>query len=436
MKRVLTILTLIFATTLAHANTELERKEEKSSDTNVVGHVTHLTTGEHLPYINVIVRGTTIGVSTDASGHYFLKNLPQGDFVIEASAIGYTTQSHEVCLHKGGTIELNFQLEEAGIAIDDVVVSASRSQTKRRMAPALVSVIGSDIFETTNSAYLSQGLNFQPGLRVENDCQNCGFMQVRINGLDGHYSQILIDSHPVFSALTGVYGLEQIPASMIERIEVLRGGGSALFGSSAIGGTINIITRDPLRNSAEASHTITGIGGNGAFDNITMANASLVTDNGRAGLYVFGQNRHRTGYDHDGDGFTEIPEMQSRSFGMRSFVKTGTYSRLTMQYNGVDEYRRGGDNLNKPPHEAMVAETTDHSINAGSLSFDISSPDFSHRFNAYGSFQNTARDSYYGANMDPNAYGRTHDLTVAAGAQYVHSFKRLWFMPADLTLGA
>ncbi len=412
------------------------QRGEKASDANIYGHVTHAETGEHIPYINIIVRGTTIGVSTDATGHYFLKNMPLGDFTIEASAIGYTSQSHDVCLCNGGTIELNFTLEEEGISINDVVVSASRSQTKRRMAPALVSVIGADIFESTNSAYLSQGLNFQPGLRVENDCQNCGFMQVRINGLDGHYSQILIDSHPVFSALTGVYGLEQIPASMIERVEVLRGGGSALFGSSAIGGTINIITRDPLRNSAEASHTITGIGGNGAFDNVTMANASLVTDNGRAGLYVFGQNRHRTGYDDNEDGFTEIPEMQSRSFGMRSFVKTGTYSRLTMQYNGVDEYRRGGDHLNKPPHEAAVAETTDHSINAGSLSFDISSPDFSHRFNAYGSFQNTARDSYYGADYDPNAYGRTHDLTVAAGAQYVHSFKRLWFMPADLTLGA
>ena len=89
---------------------------------------------------------------------------------------------------------------------------------------------------------------------------------------------------------------------MIERVEVMRGGGSALFGSSAIAGTINIITKEPIRNSGMLSHTITGIGDGDAFDNSTALNASLVTDDQRAGLYIFGQNRHRSAYDHDGDG--------------------------------------------------------------------------------------------------------------------------------------
>jgi len=418
----------------AHASADAPRGK---SDANIFGHVTRTGTDEHLPYINVVLKGTTIGTSTDASGHYFLKNLPEGDFVVEASAIGYGKQSQTVHLRSGSTVEINFEIDEEAIALDGVVVSASRSETTRRMAPALVNVLDSRMFERTNSVCLAEGLGFQPGVRVEDDCQNCGFMQVRINGLDGHYSQILVDSHPVFSALTGVYGLEQIPASMIERVEVMRGGGSALFGSSAIGGTINVITRDPLRNSAEAQHTITSVGSDrGTYDNVTAANASLVTESGRAGLYVYGQNRHRSGYDHDGDGFTEIPDLQSLSFGMRSFLKTGAYSRITLQYNGVDEYRRGGDRLDLPPHEALVAEQTDHSINGGSLAFDISSADFANRFNAYVSFQNTARKSYYGAGEDPDAYGRTHDLTIAAGAQYIRSFRRLLFMPADFTVGA
>ena len=93
-------------------------------------------------------------------------------------------------------------------------------------------MINNKIFDLVSACSLADGLSFQPGVRVENDCQNCGFTQVRINGLDGHYSQILMNSRPVFSALTGVYGLEQIPANMIERVEVMRGGGSALFGSS------------------------------------------------------------------------------------------------------------------------------------------------------------------------------------------------------------
>ena len=412
-----------------------ETTPKPQSDAHLYGHVIDSETGEHLPYVTVTIPGTTIGTATDASGHYFLKNLPTGTITVEARMMGYDPVRHEVSLRKGQSLELNFEITENGITMDDVVVSASRSETTRRKAPALVNVLDRKIFDNTNSACLAQGLSFQPGVRVEDDCQNCGFMQVRINGLDGHYSQILVDSHPVFSALSGVYGLEQIPASMIDRVEVMRGGGSALFGSSAIGGTINIITKDPDRNSAEVGHTITAIGNSSSYDNVTSANASLVTDSRKAGLYVYGQNRHRSGYDHDGDGFTEIPQLQSQSLGLRSFFKTSAYSRITLQYNTVMEYRRGGDRLDLPPHEAMIAEQTAHTTNGGSLSFDLSSADFSNRVNVYASFQHIARKSYYGSKQDPDAYGRTHDLTVATGAQYIHSFDRLWFLPADLTLG-
>lgn len=189
-------------------------------------------------------------------------------------------------LKKGKTLEINVELEEDQIALDGVVVSANRAETSRRLAPTLVNVLDAKVFTTTNAVNLAQGLNFQPGVRVETNCQNCGFQQVRINGLDGPYTQILIDSRPIFSALSGVYGLEQIPANMIERVEVMRGGGSALFGSSAIAGTINIITKEPLRNSGELSHTLTSIGGTSAFDNNTTLNASLVSENGKAGLYL------------------------------------------------------------------------------------------------------------------------------------------------------
>lgn len=161
-----------------------------------------------------------------------------------------------------------------------------------------------------SSPTLAEGLTFQPGVRIENDCQNCGFTQARINGLDGHYSQILIDSRPIFSALAGVYGLEQIPASMIDRVEVVRGGGPALFGASAIGGTINIITKEAMRSGAGISHELTSIGISGALDNNTSVNASMVTDDGRGGLSVFGQRRSRDGYDADGGVLFSIQEFR------------------------------------------------------------------------------------------------------------------------------
>ena len=159
----------------------------------------------------------------------------------------------------------------------------------------------------------------------------------------------MIDSRPIFSALAGVYGLEQIPANMIERVEVMRGGGSALFGSSAIAGTINIITKEPVRNSGQLTHTLTGIGGTSSWDNNTTLNASLVTDNHKAGLYIFGQNRERSGYDNDGDGYTELPKLKNQTVGFRSFIKTSTYSKLTFEYHHLSEFRRGGNKLNRLP---------------------------------------------------------------------------------------
>lgn len=412
----------------------------KDTDANIIGHVVDKKTGEHLSYVTVKLSGTTIGTTTDDTGHYYLTNLPEGAFILVASFTGYKTVKMKVQTKKGKTLEVNFEVEEDLVALDDVVVSANRHETSRRMAPTLVSILPMKTFETTNSSCLAQGLNFQPGVRVENNCQNCGFQQVRINGLDGPYTQILIDSRPVFSALAGVYGLEQIPANMIDRVEVMRGGGSALFGSSAIAGTINIITKEPSRNSAQFAHTLTGIGDFSGFENNTTMNASLVSDNQKLGLALFGQNRERGGYDHDGDGFTELPKLKTQTVGMRSYIKTGAYSKLTAEYHHLQEFRRGGDQLTRPAHEALIAEQVTHSINTGGLKFDLFSPNGYHRLGVYASAQHIGRDSYYGGGEDLNeklkSYGRTTDMTWVAGAQYNYNFDRCLFMPAVLTLGA
>lgn len=415
------------------------------TDANLYGHVIDKQNGEHLPYIAILVKGTTIGTTTDVSGHYFLKNLPVGTLTLEIKSMGYRTIQKNVTVKAGVAIELNFELDPDDVSLDEVVVSANRSETKRRLAPNLVSVVNSKLFETTQATCLAQGLNFQPGVRTEDNCQNCGFTQVRINGLDGHYSQILIDSRPVFSALNGVYGLEQIPANMIDRVEVVRGGGSALFGASAIGGTINVITKEPSRNSAEVGHSFTSMGGSNSFDNATSANVSLVTDNNKAGFYAYGQNRYRQAYDHDGDGYSELPLLRNQTLGLNSYLKLSPYSKLIMQYHGINEFRRGGNKLDQAPHEANVAEQVEHNIQGGGLTYNFFSPDEKNRLSAYFSFQTTSRKSYYGGigegteedkEAAEKAYGTTHDFTYVFGTQYVHSFDKLIFMPSDLTLGA
>lgn len=416
-----------------YADNDTDQKPK--TDANLNGHVIDKNTQEHVPFVTVILKGTTIGTATDETGHYFLKNLPEGTFTIRVKGVGYRSTEKEITLKKGETHELNFEVEEDNIQLETVVVSANKNETSRMEAPVVVNVLTPKLFENTNSVCLAQGLSFQPGLRVETNCQNCGFQQVRINGLDGPYTQLLLDGKALFSSLSGVYGIEQIPAGMIERVEVMRGGGSALYGANAIAGTINIITKEPLNNLFHISHNLTAIG-NKSYDNNTSLNTSLVNGQRNAGIYLFGNSRHRQAYDADGDGFSEISRQKLTTLGFRSYYKPTSQTKLTLEYHNIREFRRGGNHLDAPPHEADIAEQADHDINGGGLDFLFFSKDYAHRLNLYSSIQQTDRNSYYGAGQDPDAYGKTEDFTALAGIQYSYQFNHFLFMPSILTAGS
>lgn len=400
----------------------------------ISGQITDVRTKEGIPFLNISIKGTTVGVVSDKEGNFRLNNVPKGCNTIVVSGVGYRKVEKHFDLAGKGIIRLNIETEAENIAMDEVVVSASRNERNKKEAPIIVGIINPRVFETTNSNNLAQGLNFQTGLRVENSCQNCGFPQVRINGLDGQYSQILIDSRPIFSSLSGVYGLEQLPTNMVERVEVTRGGGSALYGTNAVGGIINIITKEPLRNSFSISNSTTLID-NKTPDINTTLNTSLVTDDFRSGVYMFASVRDRQHYDRDGDGFSEIGENKASTVGFRGYHKISDFSKITLEYHNLNEYRRGGNAFDRPPHEADIAEQTQYYTNGGGVKYDLMSKNYAQKLNLYSSFQHNKRTSYYGTSKDPNAYGSTKDITFVVGAQYTRQFTNLIFMPSELTLG-
>ena len=413
---------------------DTEPQRRKPSDANVHGHVIDARSGEHIPFATVSVEGTTIGVTADATGHFYLKNLPEGELTILAESVGYKALRRKIVARSGKSVEVNFEMSEETLSMDAVVVSATRNETNKKSTAVVVNVASAKLFETTASTNLAESMKFQSGLRVENNCGNCGTMQLRINGLEGQYSQILLDSAPIFSSLAAVYGLEQLPVAMIERVEVIRGGGSALFGSNAIGGVVNIITKEPLRNTLAVSN-LTDIIEDGTAEYNTSLNGSFVSDDNRAGIYLFGMIKNRAAYDRNGDGFSDIPQVKSETVGFRGYYKTSIRSKLTAEYHHIHEFRHGGDALDLPPHMAEIAEQIEHDIDGGSLRFDAFSADSRHRGNVYASAQRISRDSYYGTGKDPDAYGKTSDLTAVVGAQYTYSFDKCLFMPAQLTLG-
>lgn len=388
--------------------------------------------GEPVMQATVLVEGSNIAAATDSQGKFTLIKVPEDKSTIVIRAVGYQT-SKKVLTAAQKSAPILIQLQEDNLAINEVVVSATRYGIDRREAPVVVNVLGPKLFNATQSVAMSETLAYQPGVRVENNCQNCGFSQVRLNGLQGAYSQILINSRSVFSALNSVYGLDQIPTSMIDRIEVVRSGGSALFGANAIAGTINIITKDPVENDWQIKSTNSLTGGS-SWDNTLDFNTSFVEDDLMNGVTFYGMHRDRQPWDANGDGFTEITKLRNTTFGAKAFFKPSEFDKITVDMSVLNEFRRGGDRLDLAPHFTDITEQIQTNSIIGGITYDHYSKDWKHKLSLYASAQKSKRDSYYGglggarthqdSVVAANSYGTTNDFAMVAGAQYNYNFER------------
>lgn len=386
--------------------------------------------GSPVAYATVYAKGGTTGVSTDENGYYEIK-LPAGNTVLVAQSQGYRSSEQDIILVEGQNKIINFSLIEDALGLNQIVISATRNLISKKEAPVIVKVLSPKLFKATQSLSLADGLNYQPGVRVETNCQNCGFTQVRLNGLEGQYTQILVNSRPVFSALNGVYGLEQIPVSLIDRVEVVRSGGSALFGSNAIAGTVNVITKEPVISGWEVNSTLALIDGSTLDRNVSV-NASVVSEDLSTGITVYGIFRDRDAYDANNDGFTEITELKNNSLGAKAFLRPNDNSKIGIDFTGIREYRRGGDQLDLAPQFTDVTEELDHNTIFTGLDYNLFNDSRTNNLSVYTSIQHTDRDSYYGglgggrtaadSTAANSAFGKTKDVAFVAGAKFSHEF--------------
>lgn len=401
----------------------------KTQETGIVkGKITN--DGNALPFASIIIKNTSHAVVTNENGEFLLR-LPAGNYTLMVSSIGYRTHEKTITITVNTETIENIELEGSAFNLDQVVVTASRTQQRRQEAPVIVTVTNSEVLQKTQSLSLSEGLNFQPGLRMETNCQNCGFSQVRMNGLDGAYSQILLDSRPVFSALNGVYGLDQIPANMIERIEVVRGGGSALYGSNAIAGTINIITKDAIENNFEVNSYMGLIDGD-TPDKALSLNGTVLNEDLTLGIQIFGMYRDRNPFDANNDGFTEITKMENRTFGFKTFWRETNRKKVTLDFHSISEFRRGGDQLNLQPYESLITEQIESDVVGGGITYEFSNESLNDKFSIYTSAQQSKNDNFYGGRTnDENGninyeeslrgFGNTEVTTFIAGGQWSHN---------------
>lgn len=329
--------------------------------------------------------------------------------------------------------------------IEQIVITGTRTKKRKTDSPVIVNLITSKTLDQFVATTLSEGLKYQPGLRVETDCQTCNYSQLRINGLQGGYSQILINSRPLFSPLMGLYGMEQIPANMIDRIEVVRGGVSALYGSSAIGGTVNVITKIPAGNDYSFTDTFQRIDEQ-ATDNIITGNASFVNDARNMGVSLFVNNRNREHYDANGDNFSELPKLKDNTFGANFFFKPARNQKLELSLSSIYEYRFGGENVDKPVYLAKQSEERTHTILMGSADYSISFNDSRNSLSIFYGGQKTDRTHYTGINPDDAdelvaffanpPYGISDVITHQGGVQFNTNFEKFLIGSSTLTAGA
>ena len=394
-------------------------------------------------FASIYTQNGDYGTSADIEGRFQLQ-ISKGDYKLIIKSQGYRTIYQNITIEAVKQVQ-NFEMEVDPNGLDEIVVTGTRTAKRRTDSPVIVNLINSETLEQVVATDLSDGLRFQPGLRIEKDCQTCNYTQLRMNGLQGGYSQILVNGRPIFSPLTGLYGLEQIPVNMIERIEVVRGGVSALYGSSAIGGTVNVITKIPKKNSFSLSYTFENIDGD-ANQDILNGNATVVSKDYKAGANFFVNRRTRELYDANGDNYSELPELKDNAFGVNAFYLPTEDSKINLSLSSLYEYRYGGEMVEGPAYLAQQSEERTHNVLMGSLDYQVNfNEDRSSLIFYYGG-QSTKRDHYTGIIPDDEdekqeffanpPYGTSEVETHQGGGQFNQRFDNFFGGTTTLTTGA
>ncbi|OON70502.1 TonB-dependent receptor [Hymenobacter sp. CRA2] len=261
--------------------------------------------GQPVPFASVGLKGTTIGTTANEHGSFALAKIPAGTHQLVVTALGYRPAEQTVEIRADQATHQLVLLVPASSELADVVVSGTLGEVVKSESPVPVELYTPKYFQKNPAPSLFENLALVNGVRPQLNCSVCNTGDIHINGLEGPYTMVLIDGMPIVSALSTVYGLSGIPNSMVERIEVVKGPASTLYGSEAVGGLINVITKSPQKAPPLSVDVFGTSFGELNLDAGTRARfgkaTTLLTTN------VFGYDRHR---DVNLDGFTDVPTQQ------------------------------------------------------------------------------------------------------------------------------
>lgn len=308
--------------------------------------------GKPVEFASVGIKGTKIGVTTNINGRFELNNINEGKYYVFVTVIGYKKDSTLVVLKNNEIRSVNFDIKETQKNLDEIVVTGTMKEISVSESPIAIDIITPKLFQKNPSANIFESLGMVNGVRPQLQCNVCNTGDIHINGMEGPYTMVMIDGMPIVSALGTVYGLMGIPNSIIQRVEIQKGPASTLYGSEAVGGLINVITKTG-ENAPAFSFDIFGT----SYQEVNTDIAVKYKIGKRLSGLLSGNYFHfDKKWDINNDNFTDVT-LQKRIAGFNKFTyehKSGKLSHLAVRNYYEDRWGgemqwnknfRGGDSI-------------------------------------------------------------------------------------------
>lgn len=294
-------------------------------------------TKEPLIAANVLLAGTTNGTSTDGNGKAKISNIPNGTQSFTFSYVGYKEIEVTYTFPISDSL-LVISLSADSDIIEEVVIEGTRSNRTIGDSPTRVEVLTEEIDEasTMDPSKIAHLITHSTGIQVQQTSATSNTANVRIQGLDGRYTQILKDGFPLYGGFSGSLSIMQIPPLDLRQVEYIKGGASTLYGGGAISGLINLLSKEPTKEEVLFHFNISHIG---AVD----VNAYMSRKIGKIGFTLLAQRNLQKYFDADKDGFSDMPQLDKYNFNPKLFFYFSEKTKLSIGGTFTNEIRKGGD---------------------------------------------------------------------------------------------
>lgn len=295
--------------------------------------------GKPAPHATVIVEKTSYGAVSDSAGFFQISELPIGSFTLNVSFAGHQKRSKKIQVEDSSTIGFDVDLAPIVNDLDEVVVTGTLKEVRRIESPVPVEVYTPQFFRKNPTPNIFDALQSVNGVRPQLNCNVCNTGDIHINGLEGPYTMVLIDGMPIVSSLSTVYGLSGIPNSLVERIEIVKGPASSLYGSEAVGGLVNIITKKPAAAPVFSADVFS------TTRKEWNADAGFKFRVGKKATVLTGFNYFKYGNirDDNKDGFTDVTLQDRTSIFQKWSIERKSNRLLSLAVRFFNEDRWGGD---------------------------------------------------------------------------------------------